>query len=138
MKKARKGQEIPFPDNKTADSGKLQSNLLFNLTELQKMAGNNNEYLHHAVSIFIKSSEEATANLKKYLEQKDWLKIREVAHKILPSFRHLEVNTVIPKLVELNNTIRNDKEEAYIPTLVRETITEIKIVIKELRKELTS
>ncbi|MGF1585261.1 MAG: hypothetical protein ACFCUM_08070 [Bacteroidales bacterium] len=134
MKKARKGQEIP--DNIAVDRGRTKGDPLFNLTELQKMAGNNNEFLHHAVSIFVQSSEEAAANFKKYLEQEEWLKIKEIAHKILPSFRHLEVNTVIPKLVELNNTISFTDEKAVIPALVKKIINEIKIVVKELKKEL--
>jgi hypothetical protein len=147
MKKAKQELEISLQNNvdpeKMQESQSNQINKgtkpvksIYNLSELQKMTGNNNEFLHHAISIFIQSSEEATLNLKKYLEKEEWIKIGEVAHKVLPSYRHLEVNAVIPKLVELNNRIRHDESDAGIPALVNEIITESEIVVKELKKEL--
>jgi hypothetical protein len=148
-KKAKKENKNQLPDTEATNHGnyrELQSEqinsskkpekTLYNLSELQKMTGNNNEFLHHAISIFIQSSEEAVLNLKKDLGKGDWLKIKEVAHKVLPSYRHLEVNEVIPKLAELNNRIRHDEVNAGLHSLVSEVITKMEIVVKELRKEL--
>jgi hypothetical protein len=134
MKKAKQGHEIALKKNDAPDRGPV--NQLYNLSELKKMTGNNNDFLYHAISIFIQSSEEAIINLKRYLEKEEWLKIKEVAHKVLPSYRHLEVNTVIPKLVDLNNRISQDKVDAEIPSLVNEIVTNSEMVVKELRKEL--
>jgi hypothetical protein len=134
MKKAKQKHEIPVKDNDASDNEQVK--LLYNLSELQKMTGNNNDFLNHAITIFIQSSEEATSNLKKYLEKEEWIKIRDVAHKVLPSYRHLEVNTVIPKLVDLNTRIGQGEVDAGIPALVNEIITDSEMVVKELKKEL--
>jgi HPt (histidine-containing phosphotransfer) domain-containing protein len=143
MKKAKSERGNPLPGHEAVNPGSNHINndgkpagLLYNLSDLQKMSGNSDGFLNHAISIFIKSSEEATADLRKHLENEEWIKIREVAHKILPSYRHLEVNAVIPLLVELNNRINHDEEKANTPLLVNEIIREIETLLIELQKEL--
>ena len=109
---------------------------LYNLSELQKMAGNNEAFINHAVKIFIEGSEEAIADFKLYLNEKKWKKVRDTAHKILPSYRHLEVNSVIPGLVEINNKILIEHKTEGIPELVNKVISDIENVLPEMRKEI--
>lgn len=112
------------------------SRRLYNLAELQKMAGDNEAFIGHAVKIFIEGSEEAIVDLKLNLKGKKWKKVRDTAHKILPSYRHLQVYSVIPGLVEINNKIIIERNTEGIPELVNQVISDIENVLVEMRKEI--
>jgi HPt (histidine-containing phosphotransfer) domain-containing protein len=119
----------------TAQFDKGNSGKGYSLHELNRMSTGNEGFLNHALGIFIESSEEAIDNFRKFLEEKNWKKIRDTAHKILPSYRHLEVKSVIPRLVEINTKVLADKT-VEVSQIVNEVIAEMEALITEIKKDL--
>lgn len=130
----KKDENRGGPENKSNYSEKTNPN--YNLSELEKMAGRNEAFINHAVKIFIEGSEEAIVDFKVNLKDKKWKKVRDTAHKILPSYRHLQVNSVIPGLVEINNKIMIEHNTEGIHELVNQVISDIEKVLAEMRKEI--
>ena len=108
----------------------------YNLSDLIKMANNDNVFVIQNLNIFLENTEEAITNFKHLLKEENWKGIGEVAHKILPSFKHLELNSIIPKLIEIKAKalITNDTEG--ISEIVTNITGEIEIILKDIRKEL--
>jgi PAS domain S-box-containing protein len=110
----------------------------YNLFDLKKMANYDESFIIQALNTFISNAKLAVVNLKHYLEEEDWIEIGETAHRILPSFKHLEVDKVIPKLIELKTKTIIDHDYYNIRELVLETIQEIQKVIEDMKKEISS
>ncbi|MEA1888072.1 MAG: hypothetical protein U9N72_12775 [Bacteroidota bacterium] len=64
-------------------------------------------------------------------------KIGDAAHKLIPSYAHLRVNTVLHGLKEIDLKTKNDPEPEYtlIHKLVSRTITEMEKVVKEIKND---
>ena len=73
---------------------------------------------------------------KKSLKEGNLKEIGETAHRILPSFKHLEIEKTIPKLVELKTRTLVDNNPGKIDQLLIEIIDEIDKVIEDLSNEI--
>jgi hypothetical protein len=109
---------------------------LYNLEGLRKMADNDEVFMKQTLGIFVQNSDAAMQDLTGSLREKDWKRVGEIAHKILPSCRHLEVNSVIPRLVELKTRTLYDDNPTDVSRLVQETIFELGRVSESLKKEI--
>jgi CheY-like chemotaxis protein len=110
----------------------------YNLKELEKMAGQDKDFVSKMLLTFIDNAENTILLLPKLLKAKDWEQIGETAHKILPSYRHLEVNGIVSKLVELKNKTLIKPDHEAVPSLVESTLEEMKSLVSELKQETDS
>ena len=69
--------------------------------------------------------------LKKYQEEKQWTAIVQLAHKMLPMFRQLEIDEEIPLLEKLEQATKNDLPENQISSLTQEVIDKTILLLKE-------
>ncbi|TVR73845.1 MAG: response regulator [Marinilabiliales bacterium] len=109
----------------------------YNLAELQKMAGNDTEFMKQTLKLFIDNSNQAIERFRYYISEGNLEQIGETAHKLLPSYRHLEAQAVVRKLLILKKNALISKNHEGIEKLVDDTITEMKKVLSELKKEIT-
>ena len=107
----------------------------YNLFELKRMMNNDIVFINQAINTFIENSEEAIRNFKVLLKEENRKQIAEIAHKILPSYSHLDIDTVTPKLLELKMSTLMEPDFNTIQKTVNDTITEIEKVIQYLKKE---
>ncbi len=110
----------------------------YNLSELKKIANDDETFVNQTLNIFMENSQNAITEFDKYVQDKNWKKIAELAHKILPSYRHLEVDSVVPKLVKLKSETLTESEDKHMSRLVKDTISEIKVVVAAMEKEINS
>ena len=100
--------------------------------------GNDKNALDEVLLIFIKDTEENSNQLDKAVKNIDVAQINKTAHKMLPMFRQLEINTAIPilEIFEVlkidENTfeklmIKNDKLQKEINVLLEALSAEIVI-----------
>ncbi len=107
----------------------------YNLKELITMAGGSSDFIMKMLDAFIVNSKNSVARFKKNLEIQNWDEIGEAAHKIIPAFRHLEINGIVPDLLKIKeNTIVNPNYQ-LVPELVENTIEKIEHIINDLREE---
>jgi len=109
---------------------------LYDLTELKKMSGNNPELITNMINTFIENSQEALQKFHKALLDKNWNQIAETAHKILPSYRHLEVNSIVVQLDELKTKEPGQKKANAIEEKTKKVMQTMVKLLEELKNEL--
>ncbi len=109
---------------------------LYDLTGLKEMIGSNKKAYKQVLNEFITNTQNTINLFKESMDAGDWKKIGEASHKILPSYRHLKVNSVIPGLEEINRRTRADSSADTMPALVDKTIKSMRKVTVAIKKEL--
>lgn len=108
----------------------------YDLSELERVAKNNPEFIRKMLNTFIRNSKTGLKEMRNNLKNKNWTQIGENAHKLLPSYRHLQVKSVISDLVEIKTKTLIKPEYDDVTDLVKKVTREIHAVILKLRKEL--
>lgn len=108
----------------------------YDLHDLKKMSNYSKIFISNMLNTFIENSRNAINDFERFRNEEKWEQIGEVAHKILPSYRHLAVESVIPKLIELKTRTIETHNYDEIPEITRDLILEMKKVISELEDEL--
>jgi PAS domain S-box-containing protein len=109
---------------------------LYDLSELERIAKNNPEFIRKMLNTFIQNSKTALKEMHRHLKDENWEMIGEHAHKILPSFRHLQVKSVVSDLVEIKTKTILKPGFDDVPDLVKKVTREIHAVNLKLRKEI--
>lgn len=73
----------------------------YNLNEIRKFADNDNAILVAIIDSFIQNNSLNLFTLKDAVEKHDLHVIRNTAHKMLPSYNHFHVMSIIPELKEM-------------------------------------
>ena len=108
----------------------------YDLSELKNMSGNNPDLIINMLTTFIGNSKQALDKFNIALEEKDINLIAETAHKILPSYRHLEVNYVANKLIKLKNTCQNSTNFIEVKKETKAVVHAVQKLLDELQNEL--
>ena len=115
---------------------KETNNKQYNLSELKKMSGNNQEFINKMIITFIQNSEELIKDFDKYLPHQQWKKIGESAHKVLPSYRHLEIEHIVDILTRIKIKTLVNKDHDEVPELVNSARGKIEELLPQLRNEI--
>ncbi len=107
----------------------------YNLEELKKMVGNK-EGMINMLNTFIENSENTIQKFQQYLQDKNWAQIGESAHKILPSFRHLEAHEITSELTEIKTKTLINPDYKTVPGLLNKTIEAMQQLNVQLKSEL--
>jgi CheY-like chemotaxis protein len=115
-------------------SGTVQSNSKegYSLESIKEFAHDDKEMLQRLIRTFIKNAE---SGLRKMEGESDIRIIAETAHKLLPSFRHLQAQSLVDKLETLKES---GKESTPLDPkeIVGEIVLESRELIEKLKKEL--
>ena len=106
---------------------------IYSLNKLREISQGDEDFVSQMVSIFIEQATISIENLRQAQEEKDYEKIRNLAHKIKPSFDNLEVFVLkenVRKLEKIDTEI--DVEE--LPALAEVFCEVLKKVVGELEK----
>lgn len=127
------------PNNKPVEEIILKEEISpksYNLMELKMMTGNNPAVLNKMITAFIENSENAIELFDKYKKEKNLKPIGELAHKILPSYRHLEVKNIVADLeqIKLKTIVSPDIE--LVTEVIERIVIKMKKLIFELQNEL--
>ena len=109
---------------------------LYNLYNLKKVTKDDNRLLVKMLEILVQNSHTCIEDFNRYLKAKDWKNVGETAHKMLPSYRHLEVDAVVSGLVEIKNKTLESKEYDNVPFLVKDVTTSMNRIITLLNAEI--
>ncbi len=109
---------------------------LYDLSELREMSDNNQDFINRMIYMFIQNSEKTVDEFNTLVPQEKWTEIGEAAHKILPSYRHLQVNHIVDLLTQIKEKTLIDSDYNEIPLLVDSTIEKIEKLIPELKREM--
>lgn len=127
---------LPPKKDEEKENIKVEKNgALFDLGELKQFGKGKKEFMEKMVNTFCKNSSSARSMMSYYLEKERWDELAGVAHKLLPSSKHLKVNSLIPKLDYIETNLKSDKPDYDLvkaKTLdVIEIITKVNKALKE-------
>ncbi len=107
---------------------------LYNLDELKRMI-NTKDGLLNMINTFIENSENTIKKFQEYLPENNWKQIGEAAHKVLPSFKHIEAHAINNDLttIKTKTIVKPDYEE--IPRLLEKTIKAMQQLNEQLKDE---
>lgn len=109
------------------------SNSLYNLDKLREFIGTNTEAITNVLVIFVESTQENILDLKYAAEDLDHDALGNIAHKMIPMFKQLEIKDVVPLLEQLedHSIVFQDAPEAIkyvedIEVIIEKVISTIK------------
>jgi len=108
----------------------------YDLSELKKMTGNNKTLMLNMLNTFIENSNQALEKFDQALSSKNSKQIAETAHKILPSYRHLNVSSIINGLMELKNISQSSDDFGQITDSTKRIETNIQDLLHKLENEI--
>jgi PAS domain S-box-containing protein len=104
---------------------------------LEKVSGNNKEFIREIADAFIKSIPTSIEELDKNSETEDWIELARVAHKIKPSITLLGVHSLKNKIVKLEEEAKLHKNPWQITKLSREVSSELKETLESLKVQIS-
>jgi hypothetical protein len=73
---------------------------------------------------------------RKDFKQEDWKGIRETAHRLIPSFKHLSIKSGVSDLIELKNRCREHPDRIHLAAMISKIEDETQEVVSQLKQEI--
>ena len=109
-----------------------------NLTFLKEMSDDNDSFIRDFINLFMQNAPESLAQLQQHLRQKEWEQIRQVAHKIKPSFNYLGLKELHEAAAKIEDYARQGIHLDEIPALIEKIVKTCSYAFLELQDEMKS
>ncbi|MCG6188772.1 hybrid sensor histidine kinase/response regulator [Maribellus maritimus] len=106
------------------------------ISELKRLAGDDDTFLKELIELFIKSSTNGLAAIEKALKYYDWNTIRETTHKMAVPYKHLDKISLYEKVKEIEKLAEKKLNINTIRSLFTEVKDETEEIIIFLKKYL--
>jgi PAS domain S-box-containing protein len=106
---------------------------IYSLNKLREISQGDEAFVTQMVSIFIEQANLSVKELQQAQQEKDYEKIRNLAHKIKPSFDNLEI-FVLKENVRKLEKIGTETAVEELPDLVKAFCKVLRKVVRELEK----
>ncbi|MEA1897811.1 MAG: ATP-binding protein [Bacteroidota bacterium] len=109
---------------------------LYDLYELRSVTRDNPTLFNEMIQTFIDNAITGIKQIKYAYEKRENHEIRETAHRLIPSFKHLAIKSVVSDLIELKNISNENPEMDRLSLLITKIDKETTKVLGELKNEL--
>ncbi|MEG1617804.1 MAG: ATP-binding protein [Bacteroidales bacterium] len=109
----------------------------YDLTPIRSFTDNDPEVLHQILRSFIENTSEQVRLLKEADEAGNSVGIKQLAHKMLPMFRQLAVENIVPILVKIEETDLEKDASEEVHVAVAHLISLIPPLLEALEKEIS-
>ncbi len=118
-------------EGKTTINASLTNKL--NFDELFSIANGDEHFKKEMILIFHKSINEGLDTIETLLTDKEWVKISEIAHKILPSCKHFQANSLYENLKYFESLRENAPVESQLSIKLQQLKRDVSEVNLELQ-----
>lgn len=108
----------------------------YDLSELMAVTRGNDEFFNEMITTFIENAQDGLKQFRKAFKKEDWQGIRETAHRLIPSFKHLSIKSGVSDLIELKNRCREHPDRIHLAAMISKIEDETQEVISQLKQEL--
>lgn len=108
----------------------------YNVEQLNKIGNNDKQFLLEMLQSFIELANECSESLLSATQKEDWLKVKTIAHKNIPSYSILGLNDLVEILKEIERDIDKNDIRENAKNLVELFNQENKKVIKAMREDI--
>ena len=122
-------------EKKVPSNPKNEQKESYDLSEVKTFTQNDEKSLNGILQAFIDSNRENVKRLREFAEKGEISAVSETAHKMLPMFKQLKIESVIPGLEELEQAKLLHLSEAHVRLLVEKTAVQIQNILEEMGKE---
>lgn len=107
----------------------------YSFDNIIEMTGNDQKILLELIMNFIENSEAAMIHLRDGMKKNDWKRIGESAHKLIPSYKHLQVKEIIPLLLELKKKTLIERDYTGLKELLSTLDYKMERLLHHLRND---
>ena len=108
----------------------------YNLAELESTTRGNKTFFNTMVNTFISNTHSNIKLMRHFLQKEDWKSIGELAHKMIPSGRHIQAMHLVELLEHTEDLTLRKKNYGTIPEMIHKIVDSSDHIIRELKKEL--
>ncbi len=119
-------------------AGPAQEIPLYDLSELRAVTRDSVDFFHEMIDTFIENALEGIKQIKTAYEKEDWEEMKETAHRLIPSFKHLAITSVVSDLVEIKSHASGSPETALLDGLIQQMEQTTLQAIAQLKLEKAS
>lgn len=110
----------------------------YNLELLKEQCGDDKNFYNEMLDIFIRSTQEGIAGIEDAYAKKDMKMLGHYAHKIISPCRHIEAETLIPLLKEMEDKAEQQELSPERAGLLLEQIKkEANQLMEEIKSEIS-
>ena len=120
----------------TEDTLALEKDKKYDLNDLKNLSNGDDAFVAEMVQVFINTTNAGIADMETALANEDWENLADYAHKIVPPCRHLQANSLLKKLKNIEMQIRDDNNTEGMAEMVADAKAEAALVIDLLKGEL--
>lgn len=106
------------------------------LTMLKKMADGNDQFIKDFITLFLETAPATIMGMQKALSEKDWIQLKNLAHKLKPSFNYLGIMQLTDAAATIEKNVVKQLDMEVIPTLVDQIVEISNIAFTELKNEI--
>lgn len=136
------GEYEPQSKINDIDITEIEDEPLFDLSQIKQFTSDDPELINQILNQFIDSARENLKALREAADEKNYLEIGSIAHKMLSSFNQLKVVSVAPLLKELEDLLHKKSEVVESPDYINELVDEVEqnsqIVISSIADEIVA
>lgn len=113
--------------------------IVINLSYLREVASDNTEFIIEMIDIFLAQTPGYAELLTTAIENKDWNRMSEMAHKIKPTFSFIGVESAQQKMAEIEKKSRDQVDyEGIVADFedMKSAFTEIFVRLEDKKAEL--
>jgi signal transduction histidine kinase/CheY-like chemotaxis protein len=112
-----------------------EASKLYDLGELRSVTRGNEAFFNEMIQTFIENATEGIKQTRTAYEKREWKNMRETAHRLIPSFKHLNIKSVVSHLVELKNEPDQSPDSERLKQLIDRIEKHTGEVINKLKQE---
>ena len=109
------------------------TNAPFDLSMIMVFADNDKDAANQIIQSFVSDCVQNFQHLEEHVQQHEMEQVKKLAHKMLPMFKQLSINQVIPLLLSLERMEPEQVEEAQVAETVKKVVQTGNEVIQLLR-----
>lgn len=109
---------------------------LTNLTFLNEMSGGNADFIREFLNLFVTNIPASVTDLEDGLQQKDWEKVRQAAHKMKPSLNYVGLKETYEDVMAIEKNAKELCNLDDMPALIKKVSDQCAVACIELENEL--
>ncbi len=109
-----------------------------NLNYLKQVADGNENFIIEMIEMFLNNTPDALKEMNTCLETKDWVRLKQIAHRIKPSFAYIGLPDTQKTLAEIEKLSEETQEAPKVAELMSEVDTVCKSAFSQLEETLST
>jgi signal transduction histidine kinase/DNA-binding response OmpR family regulator len=108
---------------------------IYDLSPLKQASAGNMKFFREMLDLFLEDTSEGLELLARYLEEKDWGKAADMAHKISSPCRHLKAERLYGLLKEIEQDLRNPGNPLPVTDLLSRARKEFELIRNDIMSD---